>query len=247
MSRLLQTRVVALLAQWDLLAAAFARADPQAASRVTGWTVADLEQHLSQTTSSLADAVNAIAATGPGHTGAPVGLVRWAELLPGRAEVIDAEVRAGGAPPLAEAITRAQSALAQADPAMVVAQRRGAHTLADAVLFHLVEAVVHGLDLPEPVPPEPRAAKLVVQALVGLLAQRAPGRTVEVRVPPYTAVQCIQGPRHTRGTPPNTVETDPITFLLLATGRLSWADASPRVRISGQRAALVADLLPLLR
>lgn len=78
------------------------------------------------------------------------------------------------------------------------------------------------------------------------LASIAPGRTVEVRVPPYAAVQCIEGPVHTRGTPPNVIETDPQTWLRLATGDLDWSEAldSGRVRASGQRAHL-DGLLPL--
>lgn len=80
------------------------------------------------------------------------------------------------------------------------------------------------------------------------LAASSPGRSVEVRVPPAGAVQAIEGPRHTRGTPPNVVETDPATWLALATGRLSWADAtaSGRVRASGARADL-APVLPVVR
>jgi hypothetical protein len=78
------------------------------------------------------------------------------------------------------------------------------------------------------------------------LAERAPGRATEVRVPPFGAVQCVEGPRHTRGTPPNVVETDAVTWLGLVTGGLRWADAvgSGRVRASGSRADLSA-LLPL--
>ena len=66
-------------------------------------------------------------------------------------------------------------------------------------------------------------------------------------MPPFTAVQCIEGPRHTRGTPPNVVETDPLTFLRLATGRLAWAEAlaNGSVRASGNRADL-SEQLPLL-
>ena len=76
------------------------------------------------------------------------------------------------------------------------------------------------------------------------LAARAPGRSVEVRVPPFAAVQCIEGPRHTRGTPTNVVETDPQTWLALVTGRTTWAEAvaSGAVRASGQRADLTAYL-----
>jgi hypothetical protein len=79
------------------------------------------------------------------------------------------------------------------------------------------------------------------------LESRAPGRTLEVRVPPYGAVQCVEGPRHTRGTPPNVIETDAQTWLDLATGQADWAGAlsAGTVRASGLRATL-ADLLPLL-
>jgi hypothetical protein len=78
------------------------------------------------------------------------------------------------------------------------------------------------------------------------LAERAPGRTLEVRVPPYGAVQCVQGPRHTRGTPPNVIEMDARTWLDLATGTVAWAAAlaGGKVHASGQRATL-AGLLPI--
>jgi hypothetical protein len=83
-----------------------------------------------------------------------------------------------------------------------------------------------------------------VRVLLTALRQRAPGRSVEMRVPPYGAIQCVEGPAHTRGTPPNVVETDPITFVLLATARLTWADAvrDGRITASGVR----ADLSPYL-
>jgi hypothetical protein len=93
--------------------------------------------------------------------------------------------------------------------------------------------------------PQRAALRAAVRYLLGLLAERAPGRAVEVRVPPYAAVQCVAGPRHTRGTPPNVVETDPVTWILLATGRLDWARAAgPRLRVSGPRADL-SGYLPL--
>lgn len=76
------------------------------------------------------------------------------------------------------------------------------------------------------------------------LAAVVPGNAVEVRVPPDGAVQAVPGPRHTRGTPPNVVETDPVTWLELVSGGLGWPDAvaSARVRASGER----ADLSPWL-
>lgn len=85
-----------------------------------------------------------------------------------------------------------------------------------------------------------------VRYLLQLLAEKAPGNTVEVRVPPFGAVQVVEGPRHTRGTPPNVVETDAATWIDLATGVEEWADAlaSGRIAASGTRADLAA-LLPL--
>lgn len=76
------------------------------------------------------------------------------------------------------------------------------------------------------------------------LAQHVPGRSVELRVPPHVAVQCIEGPRHTRGTPPNVVETDAATWLRLATGATTWAQATGEgaVTASGNRADLSAHL-----
>ena len=83
---------------------------------------------------------------------------------------------------------------------------------------------------------------------LALLQAKAPGSSVEVRVPPFVAVQCISGPKHRRGNPPNVVETDPRTWLLLATGLLDVADAaaSGALRLSGARAGEIAGLLPLV-
>ena len=80
------------------------------------------------------------------------------------------------------------------------------------------------------------------------LAALAPGASVEVRIPPFVAVQCISGPRHTRGTPPNVVETDPRTWLQLVTGLLGVDDAANQgaLRLSGSRAGEVASWLPLV-
>jgi len=96
-------------------------------------------------------------------------------------------------------------------------------------------------------PPGKEALRGAVTYLAGVLAGRAPGKAVEVRVPPYAAVQVIEGPRHTRGTPPNVVETDPVTWIALAVGRAGWAEAvaTGKVRASGPRADLSA-WLPLL-
>jgi hypothetical protein len=81
---------------------------------------------------------------------------------------------------------------------------------------------------------------LEVRYLLQVLADIAPGNTLEVRVPPYGAAQVVEGPRHTRGTPPNVVEMDAATWIALATGSLRWDDAiaDARVIASGQRADL---------
>jgi len=92
--------------------------------------------------------------------------------------------------------------------------------------------------------PQPAALREATRYLLDLLASAAPGRAVEVRVPPYAAVQCIGGPRHTRGTPANVVETDPVTWVRLAAGLMPWADAvsAGMVQASGVRADLTAYL-----
>jgi hypothetical protein len=85
-----------------------------------------------------------------------------------------------------------------------------------------------------------------VKSTLALLTTKAPGRAIEVRVPPYAAVQCGEGPTHTRGTPPNTIEMDAQTWLALAEGGLSWAQAldEGKIAASGVRADL-SEYLPL--
>ena len=94
--------------------------------------------------------------------------------------------------------------------------------------------------------PQRSTLRDAVRAILAQLAVKAPGHSVEVRVPPYGAIQCVEGPRHTRGTPPNVVEMDPITFIELAAGSRSWADAvrEGRIRASGIRAD-ISHLFPI--
>ena len=127
----------------------------------------------------------------------------------------------------------------------MVAQLTGRHTLKDAAVFRLVEAVVHGLDVA--IDPAPGALKLVVKELAWALADRHPGKSVEVRIPPYAAVQCLSGPRHSRGTPPNVVEADPVAWVRLCAGREGWAalTRNGRVTASGERSDL-SSVMPLL-
>jgi hypothetical protein len=95
--------------------------------------------------------------------------------------------------------------------------------------------------------PLPRAAlATAVRYSLEEVTARAPGNSVEVRVPPFGVTQCVEGPRHTRGTPPNVIECDAATWLAMVTGQVAWADAvaAGKVAASGLRADLSA-LLPL--
>ena len=98
-----------------------------------------------------------------------------------------------------------------------------------------------------PTPPRPLVAA-AVRLSARALAAAAPGASVEVRVPPFVAVQAVAGPRHTRGTPPNVVETDARTWLALVVGTLDLGTARARgaLTASGNRATDVAHWLPLL-
>lgn len=142
-----------------------------------------------------------------------------------------------------------QALLAQlevADPELLAGLAWADGPLPDELLLPRLVELVLAIDAAGGQPVRPALAA-AVRGVAGLLPARYPGRSVEVRVPPFTAVQCIEGPRHTRGTPPNVVETDPLTFLRLATGRLAWAEAvaTGSVRASGNRADL-SEQLPLL-
>src|SRR5215213_11387799 len=140
--------------------------------------------------------------------------------------------------------------------APVIVTRRGPITIEDYLATRIVELVVHTDDLNRSLPQTPpaqlhrSALARCTRTLAGVLAGQHPGRSIEVRVPPYAAVQCAigdPGPTHTRGTPPNIVETDPVSFLRLTTGRIGWADAvaAGTVYASGLRANL-SPVLPLL-
>nr|WP_269449926.1 sterol carrier family protein [Auraticoccus cholistanensis] len=221
-----------------------------------GWDVATLAAHLVVVGEGVVD--------GLGRPGRPPALpaLTYVSGYAAAAAEIDELARRRAAEigtELAGALTAAAERVRQAadgpHPA-VVAGPRGPLAVADWVATRLLDAVVHTDDLHRAVPsaeppPVPRPALAqAVRSLLGWLAAEHPGQTLEVRVPPHGAVQCgVEGSTlaHTRGTPPNVVETDPVTFLRLCTGRLGWQDAraAGRVSASGHRADL-SGWLPLL-
>lgn len=112
-----------------------------------------------------------------------------------------------------------------------------------------IAAVGPWLSDPELPAPERSVLAAAVRSTARALAGLDPGASVEVRIPPFVAVQCVAGPRHTRGNPPNVVETDPRTWLQLAAGLLSFDQAvdAGRLRLSGLRAGEIGRWFPLLR
>jgi len=242
-----------LSAQWLALVDYVAQLDePTLAQRssLPEWTVGELVAHLVSSASSVTR--RALPAADARAAGRPtLDLVGWARAAEKLADQVAQRAkhtyRSGASLP--EAVAAAEAFLAGLpDPAWPVRHPAGLMRLDDFLVSRVVEAVVHADDLDHVFPHDKAALGLATRTLAGILAAVAPGHTVEVRVPPYAAVQCIAGPRHTRGTPPNVVEADPLTWLRLATGRVSWnqALAAGTVTASGERADLSSEL-PLLR
>ncbi|MFL6238297.1 MAG: sterol carrier family protein [Actinomycetes bacterium] len=146
-----------------------------------------------------------------------------------------------------------EAALDQVDRDVIVGARRGPIRVSDFLVTRVNELVVHSRDLSasvadaQPVGIDGSALGFAVRMLLAILGERAPGKSVEVRVPPYAAVQCIEGPRHTRGTPSNVIEVEPMLWVELACGRVNWPDAvaTGQVHASGERADL-SEQLPVL-
>ncbi|WP_043466900.1 sterol carrier family protein [Kitasatospora sp. MBT66] len=194
---------------------------------------------------------------------APLDLPRWVERVGALGPLLDEQARAraadgfdGDPASVAAAFDRAADALLgalarpeAADPARRFEIRLGSMALTDFLVTRLVETVVHADDLadalgpdafPDAFPHDRQAVAAVTRMLADAFAELVPGGAVELRVPPYAVVQAVEGPRHTRGTPPNVVETDPLTWIRLATGRADWADAvdAAALSASGERSDL---------
>ncbi|MET8473943.1 sterol carrier family protein [Streptomyces sp. NPDC006422] len=223
-----------------------------APTRLGDWTVRELAAHITMAAGAVA---RGLAAAGPGK--AELRPQDWPMTSAPYAEDIDAYVRGLAADHdlatlYAEAAQGLERALAEHSGDALVANRTGHMTLADYLVTRTVELIVHtddlnaalpGLDIPY----DRQALAACARILADALATKAPGASTEVRIPPYAVVQCVEGPRHTRGTPPNVVETDPLTWIRLATGRTSWSTAvgEALVSASGERADL-AGLLPIM-
>jgi uncharacterized protein (TIGR03083 family) len=226
-------------------------------SRLAGWTVRELAFHTTEVPRTV---TAAIAADRP-SAAAPLSIAdytaRWREA---RSEIAERE-RVGAAGVAIGTIierheietTAMRTALQAVTADTIVAARRGPIRVADFLATRVNELVVHSLDLSaslpalDPVEIVGPALAISCRMLAGVLAERVPGHTVEVRVPPYAAVQCVEGPRHTRGTPANVVEVDAVSWVEVATGRLAWAAAveDGRVRASGERSD-ISEHLPVL-
>lgn len=222
-------------------------------TRLGAWTVRELAAHVVLAVQSI---TGLLEEDEPAR--AELALLDWPFATAARAADIDDGTRelARAHPDLdalyAETADRLAERLADTPGTRRLAARAGTMTLGDYLVTRTVELVVHTDDLNAAVPGldvpyDRQALASCTRLLADALAVKAPGGATEVRIPPYAVVQCAEGPRHTRGTPPNVVETAPLTWVRLATGRLTWADAlaAGDVHASGERADL-SDLLPLL-
>jgi uncharacterized protein (TIGR03083 family) len=229
-------------------------------SRLPGWSVRQLAAHVTEVPRALRVAIEA---GQRGRSGGERSLSIADYTSKWGAAAGEIARRAGDAagtlrgPELAERLEREGQAMHQAlagvPDGQVVAARRGPIKAVDMLTTRVNELVVHSLDLSASAPEcaaltvDPGALGTACRMLASILSERAPGRSVEVRIPPYAAVQCVAGPRHTRGTPGSVVEIEPVAWVELATGRLGWDDAvtTARLQCSGERSDL-SSLLPVL-
>ncbi|MFF6907701.1 sterol carrier family protein [Streptomyces sp. NPDC012389] len=253
----LRTRT-AVLAQFGHVRDAVVTLTPEQLARPTrlgDWTVRELAAHVAMVLGSVS---RSLALPEPPGPKPGLTLLQWPPATAAYAARIaeDVEELATGRPDLATLYEEVEAGFLADVPASGTGERLlptrvGSMRLADFLVTRTVELTVHTDDLNEAlgleIPYDRQALAACTRLLADTLADRAPGGSVEVRVPPFAVVQCIGGPKHTRGTPPNVVETAPLTWLRLATGRTEWARAleNAEVSASGERADL-AELLPLM-
>ncbi|MFE2376257.1 sterol carrier family protein [Streptomyces sp. NPDC059398] len=248
------TTRTAVLAQFEQVRSAVGALTPAQLAlptRLGDWTVRELAAHLSMAVESVSRTLDEEAPAAQELT-----LLEWPFATAPVADRISEDVRAiAAASAPAELLDRTAARIAErlpgADGERLLATRVGAMRLCDYLVSRCVELVVHTDDLNEAagleIPYDRQALAACTRLLADALAVKAPGASTEVRIPPYAVVQCVEGPRHTRGTPPNVVETDPLSWIRLATGRTEWGTAvdSAKVAASGERADLSA-LLPVM-
>jgi uncharacterized protein (TIGR03083 family) len=226
-------------------------------TRLGEWRVAELVGHLSRNPSHLGRMLAAVESADAAElAGLPQrSLLEYYNSATPEPAIAARGVReAAGKPPdqlraeLHDLTASAIDLLATVPDDAVLLMGRSTTVVADYLPSRCVEACVHSLDLAAATGADPglvpAAVGIATRLLATMLAARVPGRSVELRVPPYTAVQLVTGPRHTRGTPPNVVEMDGATWLEVATGRVGFGDAvsAGRIASSGER----ADLSPYL-
>ena len=229
-------------------------------SRLAGWTVRELAFHATDMTAVVVRAL----ATGPVRD-QPLSVAAYTSAWRTVAGEIVARDRAAAgdrdaSAVLSNAAARAGRAVLDAltrrrprrsggrrAPRPAAARRPDGHDTGQRAWSYTASTLSASVPDVEPVEIDGSALGVACRMLAAILAERAPGRTVEVRVPPYAAVQCVDGPRHTRGTPANVVEVPARTWVELATGRTSWSEAQGAggLQASGDRADLSA-LLPVL-
>lgn len=240
----------AVLAQHTRVREGIARLTPdqfEAPTRLGDWTVRELTAHLSVVLGSVVRSLEL-----PEPARRELALMDYPAVASARAGEVDtvalAEAEGTTDELFARAADRLPEALATVTDERLIPTRFGAMRLADFLVTQVVELVVRTDDLNDAtglgVPFDRQAQAITTRYLADALAVKAPGGAVEVRVPPFAVVQCGAGPQHTRGTPPNVVETDPLTWTRLATGRTDWATevGAGRVTASGDRANLTATL-----
>ncbi|MFG3253711.1 sterol carrier family protein [Streptomyces sp. NPDC048172] len=249
----------ALIAQVEAVAEAAHRLTPEQRALPTalpGWDVHHLLVHIAL----QIDAVpRFLARPELSEAKSPeVSLASWARATATVADRLDAQTREDAAT-CEDGAARIDAAVAELEPVIEAAVREdlliphpfGAMRMHDFTVTRLVELVVHSDDLARAtgtrVHLDRQALAATVRLLADALAAKAPGGSVEVRIPPFAVVQAVEGPRHTRGTPPNVVEADPLTWLRLATGRTAWDEVlgTAHLSASGERADL-SGLLPVL-
>jgi uncharacterized protein (TIGR03083 family) len=245
--------------QSDLLADRLTQLPSQTFARPTvlpDWDLRTLLGHIVGSKEGLGFALTTAADGTPQR---PAAYVRAYEPAAAEITIMTKEITADHSPAELLARLRRPTPLRDAiTERTVVAGPRGPITALDFARTRLLDLVAHCDDAnrslavvhdgAESVTIHRAALGMTVRLLAEMLADRAPGRSVEIRVPPFVAVQVIPGPRHTRGTPPNVVETDPLTWLRLTTGRTTFTEeaAAGNLRASGNRADLT-PYLPLLR